>query len=428
MVILGVTVLLLILIFSGIPIAVGMGLTTVISFIFLGKPEMLTMVAQRMYASTTSFTLLAIPFFIFTGNLMNTGGITKRIFSLAKAIVGHIPGGLGQVNVVASMIFAGMSGSAVADATGLGLIEIKAMTEGGYDRKFSAAITAVSSTIGPVIPPSISFVIYGSLTGVSVGRLFLAGFTPGIAMGIALMIVVYFISIKRHYPKEQRSTFKELFICAKDSFLALTMPIFIIGGILMGLFTPTEASVSSSVYALFIGLVVFKEIKIKDLPSIIWTTINQSVVVLFVISAAGFFGYLLIYEKIPEKIIMYLINFGSSPNMVLLLIIFILLVLGCFIEGIAITMITLPIFMPIIYKFGIDPVHFGVVNTLAHMIGLVTPPVGMCLYAVSSISEIPIDALFKEMIPYIIGLFVVLLLFTYIPFLSLWLPNLLMGK
>ena len=411
----------------GIPIAVAMGLTAVLTFIFMGEAHILTMVAQRMYSSTTAFTLLAIPFFILAGNLMNTGGITRRVFRFAQALVGHIWGGLGQVNVVASMIFSGMSGSAVADAAGLGLIEMKAMVDSGYERKFSAAVTAASSTIGPVVPPSIPFVIYGSLTGVSVGKLFLAGFVPGALMGIALMTAVLIVSRTRQYPKEKRASIRELLDSARQAVLPLGTPVIIIGGIMGGVFTPTEAAVVASLYAMFLGLVIYKEFTLKDLPKIFWETIVYTIRVMFIISAAGFFGWLLIRQKIPEQVILTLTAITTSKAALLAMITMILLILGCFIEGIAVFVITIPVFMPLIARFGIDEVQFGVIMTLASMLGLLTPPVGMSLYSVSSISQVPIERLAKELLPYLLGIFAVLLAVTFIPWISLILPHLFMG-
>lgn len=416
------------LILLGIPVAVAMGLTAVLTFLAMGQADILTMVAQRMYASTTSFTLLAIPFFILAGNLMNTGGITERIFRFARSLVGHIWGGLGQVNIIASMIFSGMSGAAVADAAGLGMIEMKAMKDNGYDWKFSAAITAASSTIGPVIPPSIPFVIYGHLTGVSVGRLFLAGVVPGVLMGLALMVAVYLISKRRNYPREENRNLKEILVSGKEAALPLGTPVIIIGGILSGQFTPTEASVVACLYALFLSLVVYHTIRLKDLPGIFWDTLKHTIRIMFIIASAGFFGWLLILHRIPNQVINSMTAISDNYSIVMLLIIFILLVFGCFLEGIAVLLITIPIFQKIIVYFAIDPVQFGVVMTLASMIGLLTPPVGMCLYAVSSITGVSIGELSKEMWPYLLGIFLVLLAVAFFPPISLWLPNLLMGK
>ena len=418
---------LILLILLGVPVAVAMGLTAVATFLVMGQADILTMVAQRMYASTTSFTLLAIPFFILAGNIMNTGGITERIFRFARAMVGHIWGGLGQVNVIASMIFSGMSGAAVADAAGLGMIEMKAMKDNGYDWRFSAAITAASSTIGPVIPPSIPLVIYGYLTEVSVGRLFLAGVIPGALMGLALMVAVYLVSRYRQYPRDTRWPLKEILQSGKAAFLPLMTPVIIVGGILSGQFTPTEASVVACVYALFLGLVVYRTIRFRNLPKIFWDTLTHTIRIMFIIAAAGFFGWLLILHRIPVQVIDGLTTLSDNAAIVMLIIIAVLLVFGCFLEGIAVLLITIPIFQKIIVHFSIDPVQFGVVMTLASMIGLLTPPVGMCLYAVSSITGLSIGELTREMWPYLLGIFLVLLAVAFIPQVSLWLPNLIMG-
>jgi len=415
------------LVFIGVPVAVSMGLTAALTFVVMGQPEILTMVAQRMYASTTSFTLLAIPFFILAGNLMNTSGITERIFRFARALVGHIWGGLGQVNVIASMIFSGMSGAAVADAAGLGMIEMKAMRDNGYDWKFSAAITTASSTIGPVIPPSIPFVIYGHLTEVSVARLFLAGVLPGALMGLALMIAVYFISKHRRYPRDQRAGLREVLESGRAAVLPLMTPVIIVGGILSGQFTPTEASVVACLYALVLGLLVYRTVRLTDLPAVLWDTLTHTVRIMFIIAAAGFFGWLLILHRIPAQVITGLTTMSTNYVLVMLIIIGVLLLFGCFLEGIAVLLITIPIFQKVITHFTIDPVQFGVVMTLASMIGLLTPPVGMCLYAVSSITGVSIGDLTKEMWPYLLGIFLVLLAVAFIPSISLWLPDLMMG-
>lgn len=417
--------ILLIFIFAGTPIAVALGLTSVGIFAIIGEADNLLIFSQRMYSATTGFTLLAIPFFIFAGNLMNTGGITNRIFRFAKSLVGHKWGGLGQVNVIASLIFSGMSGAAVADAAGLGMIEIKAMTDNGYDKEFSAAITAASSTIGPVVPPSIPFVIYGTMTGVSVASLFLAGFVPGFLMAISMIIVVYFISRKRKYPRYPKASINERLISFKEAFLSLLTPVIIIGGILSGQFTPTEAAVIACLYALFLGMVVYKEIKWNQLLEIIRNTILHTIKVMFIISAAGFFGWFLTYLRLPQMVIEGLTSFTTNPEVLIMIIIAILIIIGCFLEGIAVLLITIPVFMPIVASIGMDPIQFGVVMILASMIGLLTPPVGMCLYAVSSISDVKIFKLSKEVFPYIVGIFIVLLAIAFIPSLSLWLPNLL---
>ena len=410
-----------------VPIAVAMGLTAILFFIGLGNMSLLTMLPQRMYASTTGFTLLAIPFFILAANLMNTGGVTSRIFRFAKALIGHVPGGLGQVCVIANVIFSGMSGSAIADAAGLGQVLHKAMVDNGFKPKFSASIVAAAATIGPVIPPSIPFVLYGALTGVSVGKLFMAGFIPGALMAVAMMIAIALLAKRYNLPKEERADFREVVASTKEAFLPLLAPVIIIGGILTGIFTPTEAAVVASLYALFLGF-FYRDLKWKDLPEIFWVSIKQTISLLFIISAAGFFGWLTIHQKIPDQIILSLTGMRLTPAGVMAMIIAIVLILGCFLEGNAIFIITIPIFLPIAQQYGIDLINFGVVMTLLIMVGNLTPPVGMCLFAVSSFSNVSIGALSREVVPYLIGIFLVTVLIAYVPQISTFLPNLVMGR
>jgi C4-dicarboxylate transporter, DctM subunit len=419
---------LIFLMILGLPIAVSMGLTAVIFFVVLGQSDILLMVPARMYSSSTGFTLLAIPFFILVGNLMNTGGMTHRIFLFCQRLVGSVQGGLGHVNVVKSMIFAGMSGSAVADAGGVGMVGMEAMTKAGFHRPFSAAVTAASATIGPIIPPSIPFVIFGGLTGTSVGRLFLGGFIPGFIMGLGIMITVYFISGRRKYPRQKKSSLQEILAAALGAWSAYLAPIIIIGGILVGIFTPTEASIVATLYALFVTMIIYREINMRDIPRVLWLTVEQTVRVMFIISAAGLFGWLLIRQKVPEAVIQGLTAMSPDPFVILLVINVILLVLGCFMEAISVMLLTTPIFMPLVLKVGIDPVHFGVVMTFNLMIALLTPPVGMVLYTVSSVGKVPLWELASELKWYFVALVVSLFLITYIPGLVTWIPNLVMGK
>jgi tripartite ATP-independent transporter DctM subunit len=420
-------ILLLILILLNLPIAVAIALTATAIFVGLGDGSLLTMLPQRMYASTTGFTLLAIPFFILAGNLMNSGGITSRIFRFAKALVGHVPGGLGQVCVIANVIFSGMSGSAIADAAGLGQVLHKAMVDSGFKPKFSASIVAAAATIGPVIPPSIPFVLYGALTGVSVGRLFMAGFIPGILMALAIMIAIAFLAKRENLPKVKRADFREIRESTQEAFLPLMTPVIIIGGILSGLFTPTEAAVVATLYALFLGI-LYKDLKLVDLPGILWTSIRQTVSLMFIISAAGFFGWLTIHQRIPDQLIQNLTGMSATAPGVLALFIVVVFLLGCFLEGNAIFIITIPIFIPIASKFGIDLVNFGVVMTLLIMLGNLTPPVGMCLFAVSSFSKVSLGQLSREVWPYLVGILMITILIAYFPDISLFLPNILMGR
>jgi len=415
------------LIMLGLPIAVAMGLTAVLTFVALGDAQTLSVMAQRMYSSTTSLPLLAIPFFIFAGNVMNSGGMTQRIFHFAQCLVGHIKGGLGHVTVLGSMIFAGATGAALAEAMGLGTVEIAAMAKAGYSRRFAAAITGAASTIGPVIPPSIPFVIYGSITGVSVGRLFLGGFVPGVLMGLALMVTVYIIASRRGYPRERRASLSDLLTSGVRALPAMLTPVIVIGGMVGGLFTPTEASVAASIYALILAVVVYREVRVGDLPKVLWETIEHTVRVMFIISAAGLFGWLLIFLQVPNAVVEGLTGFSRNPWVILAIINVVLLIFGCFMEGIAIMLLTIPVFFPLISKLGIDPVQFGVVMTLNLMIGMLTPPVGMVLYAVASIGRVPVWELAHELVPYMLSILVVLILITYVPGLVTWIPNLVMG-
>lgn len=420
-------VIFLVLLALGAPIFVAMLAASFTWILQTGNLSLFTMGAQRMYASVNSFTLLAIPLFIFAGLLMNMAGVSRRLFAYANTLVGHITGGLGHVNIVASMFFAGMSGSAVADAAGLGAIEMKAMKDAGFDDGFSGAVTAASSTIGPIIPPSIPMVLFGGLTSVSVGRLFLGGFIPGLVMGFSLMLVVYFVAKKRNYPVSPKSTFKENWAAFMDALPSLIMPLIILGGILSGLFTPTEAATVACLYALALGVFVYKELNLEKLWILLLETMRNTAQVMAIIAAAGLFGWVMTYQGIPAAIIESIMGFTDNKYVVLLIINIILLMLGCFMEGNAILILTVPIMVPIAKQFGIDLVHLGVVMCLNTMIGTVTPPVGMCLYPVMTLGNLTMGDLVKEIIPFLIILIAALLLVTYISPLATFLPKLLMG-
>lgn len=418
-----VCVLLVGLMLIGVPVCVAMGVTSAGTFAALGNQAILAVMAQRIYNGTTGFTMLAIPFFILAGNLMNTGGITDRIFNFAKAMVGHWPGGLGQVNIVSSVIFSGMSGAAVADAAGLGMIEMKAMDDAGFDHKFSAGITAASSTIGPVIPPSIPFVVYSTCSGVSVAKLFAAGFIPGALMALAMAVCVYVISVRKHFPVGEKMPWKLRLRYLWQAIPSLMTVVIIIGGIWSGLFTPTEAAIVASVYALILSCFVYRQINLKGLLQIIYDSMITSCKTLFIIAIANFLAYFMMHQRIPNQVIDALMGISSNPTVLILLIIFVLLILGMFLEGTAVILIVTPIFLPIIDQIGMSYVQFGVVMILASMIGLLTPPVGMSLYAVSSITNVKLMDLSKEVLPYVIGITTVLLLCAFVPPLSCWLPQ-----
>lgn len=417
-------VMLVTFILFGLPIAIAMGLTSVIAIAVFGDPIMLQVISQRIYGGTTAFTLLAIPFFILAGNLMNTGGMTHRIFRFAHMLVGHMRGGLGHVNVVGSMVFAGMSGSALADAMGLGAIEVKAMQEKGYETRFAAAVSAASATVGPVIPPSVPLVLFGSMTSTSIGALFVGGILPGLMMGLSMMAVIAILARRRNYPREKSVTLLEALGGLRDGLLALVTPGIIMGGILLGFFTPTEAAAVACIYALVLGFFVYRELKFSDMPGILLETARQTAQVMWIVGAAALFGWVLIFLRVPDALIGWLTTVSTNKWVILTLINLILLFLGCFMEGLAIMLLTIPIFFPIILKIGIDPVHFGIVMTLNLMVGLLTPPVGMVLYAMSSIAKVPIVELTRELVPFMFCIVVVLLITTYVPATVTFLPSL----
>jgi len=407
----------------GVPIAFSIGLGSVFYFLASAKPIM--MIPQKMFTTVDNFTLLAVPLFILAGEIMNTGGITQRLFSFARTCVGHITGGLGHVCVVASMIFAGMSGSATADAVGLGSIEIPAMEKEGYDKEFSSAIVLGASTIGPIIPPSIIMVIYGVVAGVSVGALFIAGIIPGLIMGLGLMVGVYVISKKRNYPSYPRPSFRQLVKATVEAFPVLLTPVIIIGGIYSGLFTPTEAAMIAVVYAIFLGF-MYREITWAS----IWRSLRDTSVtvgvIMFIIGITGAFGWWLSLEKVPQLFTDLIYRVTQDRLLILLLINVIILIEGCFLDATPIVLIMVPILMPLLKALDVDMVYFGILISVNTMIGLTTPPVGVCLFGVSAIAKLPMEKIVRAYLPFLAILVVVLLLLTVFPAISTFLPGLLL--
>jgi len=407
----------------GVPIAVCLGGASLLYVALSGSvPEVV--VAQRMISGIDSFPLLAIPFFILAGNLMNNGGITNRIFDFAKALMGWMRGGLGHVNVGASIVFSGMSGAAVADAGGLGTIEIKAMRDAGYDQEFAVGITAASSTIGPIIPPSLPMVIYGVMASVSVGQLFVAGLIPGLLMGLALMLMIFFLARRRGYQRDAAFSWSVLWQTFKRAIPSLFTPIIIVGGIMTGVFTPTEAAIAAVVYALFLGGVVYRILTWRRLFQVSMETIETTAVILLIVAGASIFAWILTSNQVAQQVVGLLGPLADNPVATLIIINVVLIIVGCFMETIAAITILVPVLLPLAVASGVDPVHFGVIMILNLMIGLLTPPVGMVLYVLSRVSNIPFERCMRGTLPFLVPLIVALLMVTFIPALSMWLPEL----
>lgn len=415
----------IVLLVIGTPIAVSIGASAIIGCLWLEYPLMV--IGQKMVSGIDSFLLIAIPLFVLAGNLMNAGKITEKIFNFAKELVGWIPGGLGHANVVASIIFAGMSGSAAADAGGLGTIEMEAMTKNGYDKEFSAAITAASSVIGPIFPPSIPLIIYGSIASVSVSQLFMGGVVPGLLLGAALMILVFIMAIKRGYPRtvfRVTALIKQFFA----SILSIITPLIILSGFTLGWFTPTEASSIAVGYALLIAIVVYRTMDWGTFKKCLLESALTSANTLFIIGSSTLFSYVLIKEGISTSIAGFLLGISSDPNVSLLIINIFLLILGMFMEPGAILTLMLPILIPIAHSLQLDMVHFGVVVVLNLMIGQVTPPFGVCLFIIGDVGKLELNKLYRAILPFLVPLIVTLLICTYVPRIVTWLPYSLIAK
>lgn len=416
-------IIMFVLFVVNVPIAWSMAIAATVYMAF-GPHVPLQGMVQRMIGGIDTFPLLAIPFFILAGNLMNTGGITDRLVRLAKAMVGHITGGLAHVVVVSNMIMAGMSGSGVADAAGSGTILIPAMKKVGYSVPFSAAIVGAAGTIGPIIPPSIPFVIYGSIACVSIGRLLLGGAVPGVLMGIMLMIFVYIIAKKRKYPSEKRATWKELVQAAIYAIPPLGMPVIILGGIIAGIMTPTEAAAAGAAYAFILGFFIYREITLTQIPKIVIESVIGTASIVIIMSAAQPFCWILTYELAPQKVLALFENVQMAQWQILLIINGAMFIIGCFMESLAVMIMAVPVLLPLLEHAGVDLVHFGIFFVLNVMIGAITPPVGTIMYVVCALGKISIPEFAKEVWPFVIALVIALLIVTYWPSLSLWLPNL----
>ena len=413
-----------VLLVIGVPISISIGASAVLGCLSLGYP--LVIIGQKMVSGIDSFLLIAVPLFILAGNLMNAGKITERIFDTARELVGWIPGGLGHANVVASVIFAGMSGSAVADAGGLGAIEMEAMRKNGYDDDFASAVTASSSVIGPIFPPSIPLIIYGSVASVSVDKLFMGGVMPGLLMAGLLMILIYIYAVRRGYerhPFNLRALLRQF----AGSILALITPLIILSGFVLGWFTPTEASSIAVIYSLLIALLVYKTLTWKSFLKCLKDSAISSANTLLIIGTSTLFTYVMAMEGISRQISQIILGISSNPVIVLLAINVLLLVLGMIMEPGAILTLMLPVLLPIANGLGLNLVHFGVMIVLNLMIGQVTPPFGVCLFVISDVNKLKLESLYKSIIPFLIPLIVTLFLVTYIPGIVTWLPNALLA-
>ena len=411
----------LLLMVLGVPIAYALSIAALGTVIITGDFNQVA-IFHRLIGNASSYTLLAIPFFILAAKLMNTGGITRKIFRACSALVGWIPGGLGHANVLASVVFSGMSGSAVADAGGLGQIEIEAMKKDGFDAEFSAAVTCASATIGPIIPPSIPMVVYGMMTEVSVGSLFIGGIVPGLLLAITTSILVYYIAKKKNYPIKKFSL-KELKTAVKEALLSLLTPVIIIGGIWTGVFSPTEAACIASTYAFFLSVIVYHELGWKAVCDALFETARDSAGILCIICGAAAFSWLVTMLGMTSAMSEFLVTLTDNKYVMLLIVNIAFLIIGMFMEALAAMTITLPFLVPLMSAYGIDPLHLGVVLVLNLMIGLSTPPVGTSLFICAKQSGITIEKMYKAILPFLVPLLVVLFLITYVPGLVTWLPG-----
>jgi len=415
----------LILLAAGVPIAFVLGISSVI---YLWKTQMpYVLVSQRVFVGLDNFLILAVPLFILAGKLMNASGITRRLIDFFYIIIGHVRGGLAYVNIVASVFFAGITGAGAADTAAIGSIMIPAMKKDGYSPEYSGAVTAISSTIGPTIPPSIAMVVYGAMAEASIAKLFLAGFIPGLLLGLAQLLVAGYFARRQKFPVRPkvlsvRTATKGFF----NTILAILMPVILLGGILSGVFTPTEAAGVAVFYALIVGFFIYRELKIVACLKILYETSVLTGTILIILAMAHLFGWILAAETVPEIIANAMTSITGNPILVLLLINILLLFLGTIMETLAAIILMTPILLPLTQSIGIDPIHFGIIMTVNLNIGLATPPLGVCLLVASPIAEVPLEKIALSTVPFLIASIVVLFVITYVPQLVLFLPNWLM--
>lgn len=413
----------LVLVLVGVPIGIAMIAVSMGYFYYVDRGVFLAV--QRMVDGLDTFPLLAVPLFILAAAILNSAGITNHLFGFARSLVGHVRGGLGHVNVLASLFFSGMSGSALADAGGLGKMEIKAMRQAGYDDDFAGAVTAISSLIGPLVPPSITMVLYGVIANVSIGQLFLGGIVPGLLCAIALMGMVGVVSMRRSYPRDSRRSLREIVCLLWKSSPALATPLVIIGGIFSGYFSPTEAAAITVLYVLLIDLVFYRELTWQRLWDAVYETVVTSSAIATIIAGVSLFSFIFAREQAPQQIAEFFLFIADSPLTFLIVANLLIFVLGCFIEALVILLVIVPILVPIATSFGLDPVHFGIIMILNLMISIMTPPMGMALFVVSQVGEIPYQKLALAILPWLIPPVLVLILVCAFPVLATGLPELL---
>lgn len=415
----------LVLMLLGVTTAVTMGFASAATFLLAGGDmARLFLVPQRMFAQVTGITLMSIPFFLLMGNLMTEGGVSKSLFAFGRVSLGHRWGGLSNAAIAACIVMAAMSGSAAACAAGIGMIAVAEMKKSGYGEAFSCATIAAGGALGPIIPPSITLILYAGLTQTSVNALFAAGAVPGLIIGFAFMLWSSCVCRMKGYAKTQAAPWRERWYAFKEAFFALLTPVIVIGGMFAGLFTATEAAAVASFYVMILGFFVFKTLKVKDLPKIFWATAEQTAKVMFVIATAGFFQYVLLYTRIPQEAIAFISTSFTSIVPVLLIIIALLVIMGCFMEGTAILLITVPIFVPLAKAFGFDVVQLGIVMCISLAVGVLTPPVGLNLYVMASISGVKVMAIAREALGYVLIMILGAAAVAFIPELSLGLVRL----
>lgn len=408
----------------GVPIAFSLGIGSVIA-IFTSDKVSAMLVAQKLFSSINSFSLMAIPFFMLSGELMEAGGISRRLVNIAKAFVGHITGGIGMVDIGTSVLFAGVSGSAAADTAAVGSMLIPSMKKNGYPKGLAAVIQACAGSLGPIIPPSLTMIIYCSLTGLSIGELFMAGVIPGILIALSISSITYLYAKKLKIRGDKKSTVKERLQAIKEGGLAIIMPIIIIGGIVSGIFTPTESGAIAVVYALIVGMFIYKEFTIKDLPQIFLKSAAMTGMSLLIVAGASIFSWLVAFEKFPKLIVTFLVGLTDSKYIILILLVLFLLFVGMFIETLSATIICAPILMPVAAQYGIDPIQFALIMVITLVYAGVTPPVGGVLFITMGIAKAKMKDALKYLAPYLVAISVVIILLIFVPQISIWLPRLL---